>query len=305
MSLPAHILFEGKQVALKYHKLLSGSSKHPANSLAALEEVLATEVIVIEFDVRVTADRNFVLTHDAVLQNETTGQGRARAHSKEQLRALHYRNSQEPLAFLSQVVERLQTVSRPLKVQVDFKEALPVSKEEAEALLTKLEPLHSKSNVRTVIGCLGDWNLRLLRRLNPEQEVGLDFAFHLDAQVDGPLRLPGRVNAYGYLDDHPLGFQKMMSVQDYLRDRLETLLNLVPNVSEVYLRKDFVFQALEDEVNPVAFIHDYLPGSYVDVWTIDDTGEDSRRDMQRALKAGADQITTNTALQWGELYAGR
>ena len=302
MSLPAFIPFEGKQVALKYHKLLSGTGEHPANSLAALEEVLAAEVAVIEFDIRVTADGHFVLTHDAVLQNETTGHGRIREFSRQQLEPLHYRNSQEPLAFLSQVVERLKTVSHPLKVQVDFKEALPVSKEEAETLLAKLEPLQNKDALRVVIGCLGDWNLRLFRRLNPEQELGLDFAFHLDAPVDGPLRLPSRVNAYGYLDDHPLGFQKMMSAQDYLQDRLETLLNLVPKVSEVYLRKDFVFRALDDGFDPVAFIHDYLPGSYVDVWTIDDTGAGSRRDMKRALAAGANQITTNTALQWGELY---
>lgn len=144
--------------------------------------------------------------------------------------------------------------------------------------------------------------MRTFGRLDPDIDVGLDFAFHLDAPVDGTVRLPTRLGAYGYLDDHPLALRQLQTTENYLRDRVESLLTLVPNAYEFYLRKDFVVQALDDGFNPISFTHEQLPGSFVDVWTIDYGTDKAKRMIERSLEAGADQITTNTAVQWAAYF---
>ncbi|MDQ3458712.1 MAG: glycerophosphodiester phosphodiesterase [Deinococcota bacterium] len=301
--LPRFLNYQGKQVLLKYHKLLTGRRTAPPNSLPAVREVVSGGAGVLEFDVSLTADGHFVLLHDLTLQRETTGVGPLRKRTLGEVKTVRLRDSDEPPADLQEVVGILRGIGRPTKVQVDLKELLPLGSHHAAALVEALQPLREHDAVRVVIGCLGDWNLRALHRLDPELQLGLDFAYHLDAPVDDLVRLPTRLNAYGYLDDHPLGYRALLSPRDYLEDRVETLLSLVPSAAEFYLRKDFVHQALRDGFNPIAFIHDLLPNSLVDVWTLDHLADGSRDDEMRVLlDAGADQITTNTPLQWAEVF---
>jgi glycerophosphoryl diester phosphodiesterase len=177
-------------------------------------------------------------------------------------------------------------------VQVDLKEQDPMPPGVGERLLDALAPMRANPDVRVVVGCQADWNLRVLRRLDATLGVGWDFALYLDAPVDEMVRLPSRVNAYGYLDDHPLGFSRLWPVQAYLEDRIDVLLGLVEGASEYYLRKEFVVQALADGVNPIALIHERRPGALVDVWTFYGH-EDRAGDVLRAvLRAGADQISS-------------
>lgn len=304
MSLPGYLDYRGRQVALKYHKLHTGRKQHPPNSLAALQEVLEGRAAVIEFDISLTRDGEFVLLHDATLERETTGVGSLRSVSQAEFKSLHLRGSEEPTAALSEVVGMLRGVGYSPKVQVDLKEKLPLSSIAAQRLLKALWPLREKEGLRVVVGCLGDWNLRALRRLDSGLEVGLDFAYHLDSPVDSWVRLPLHTNAYGYLDDHPLGYRLLLSPAEYLLDRVETLLQLVPRVSEFYLRREFVLQTLGDGFNPIAFIHDQL-GAWVDVWTLDQEDPGALQALEQVLEAGADQITTNTSLQWHQFFSER
>lgn len=299
-KLPKHLSYAGKEVLLKYHKLLSGSDKHYANSLAALNEVMEGEVAVLEFDVNYLSDSDFALIHDGTLERETTSSGSVRKLSSAEFKALKYRDSDEHGTLLSEIVSILKAADFPVKVQVDFKEKMPITDDDARLLLNAIEPLRENNSITVVIGCLADWNLRTFRRIDSSIDVGLDFAFHLDAPVDGMLRLPTRLGAYGYLDDHPLALRRLQSTESYLRDRVESLIALVPNAYEFYLRKDFVVQALDDGFNPIAFIHEQLPESFVDVWTIDYGTDGAKETIERSLEAGADQITTNTAVQWAE-----
>jgi glycerophosphoryl diester phosphodiesterase len=265
--------------------------------------VVAGQVAVLEFDANYLADGDFALIHDGSLERETSGTGAVRQLSSADFKKLNYKDTNTPGTLLSEVVAILKDVSFPLKVQLDFKEKTPITNDDAHQLLTATEALRENSHITMVIGCLADWNLRTFRRLDPELKLGLDFAFHLDAPVDGMLRLPIRLGAYGYLDDHPLALRRLQSLESYLRDRIESLLALVPDIYEVYLRKDFVSQALNDGFNPIAFIHDHVEAGFVDVWTIDYGSEAANSVMVQALEAGADQITTNTALQWAEHFA--
>ena len=290
-----HLVYNGRKVLLKYHRLLNGVHPHPPNSVAALRRVLADGAEVVEFDIGLTQDERFVLIHDPTLERETSGRGPLRQVTEAQFKALRLRDSTEPAATLTDVVDILRDMNRPLKVQVDLKEAAPISHEVATLLLRTIAPARENQRISVVVGCMGDWNLRLLRRLDPELVVGLDFGYYLDAPVEDLVRLPTRINAYGYLDDHPLGYRRLLSARAYLEDRMEVLLNLVPGAGEVYVHKEFLLRALADGVNPIAFIHDRRPGALVDVWTLYAHEPNLERVLLAALGAGADQISSPTS----------
>jgi glycerophosphoryl diester phosphodiesterase len=292
--IPGHLAYNGRRVLLKYHRLLSGAHEHPPNSLPALQQILADGAEVVEFDVGLTADGAYVLLHDATLERETTGQGALREITLEAFKALRLRGTAVPPATLSEMVEVLRDVARPVKVQVDLKEQEPLADPAAASLLAALAPLRANPSIRVVVGCLADWNLRALRRRDPALAVGLDFALYLDAPVDEFVRLPQRVNAYGYLDDHPLGYRRLLSTHAYLEDRMQVLLGLVDGATEFYLRKEFVLQALADGFNPIQFVHARKPGALVDVWTLYAREPSTGEVLRAVLEAGADQISSPT-----------
>jgi glycerophosphoryl diester phosphodiesterase len=299
---PGHLVHRGRKILLKHHRLLSGIHAHPPNSLAALHRVLDDGAEVVEFDVGRTRDEKFVLLHSSTLEHETSGQGPLREVTEAQFMRLVLRDSDEPPATLAEVTGVLRGVDRRLKVQVDPKEPEPISHEVASLLLQAMAPMRENPRISVVVGSMGDWNLRLLRRLDSTLAVGLDFTKYLDAPVDERGGLPPRMNAYGYLDDHPLGHRRRVAPRAYLEDRLGELLDLVPGASEYYLRKEFVLQALADGVNPVRFIHERKPGALVDVWTLYAHEPDVERVLFAVLDAGADQITTPTSAQLAQVY---
>lgn len=304
-QLPAHLDVNGKRVMLKYHKLLSGTGRCPPNSLSALREMLDGGAAAIELDVRYLADDDFVLNHDATLDRETSHVGLIRRLRRADVGEVRLKGSDERLALLSEAVELLEAVDRPVKLQVDLKESMPLSPDDALRFLRAIEPLRANPRLRVIVGCAADWNLRAIRRLDDEIELGFDFLLYLEGTADSFTKLPTRQNVYGYVDDHPLGFHRLWPVGTYLRDRMEALLVLLPTAAEFYLSKDFVMQALRDGFNPVEFAHEFVPGSFVDVWTIDNGRVGSVDTMVAALEAGADQITTNTASSWPEALVGR
>ncbi len=297
-----HLIYKGRKILLKYHRLLSGAHPHPPNSLAALRRVIDDGAEVVEFDVGLTKDEKFVLIHDSTLERETSGKGPLRQVTEAQFKRLRLRDSDEPTATLTEVIGVLCEVDRRLKVQVDLKELEPISHEAASLLLGAMAPMRENPHISVVVGCMGDWNLRLLRRLDSALAVGLDFAYYLDAPVGGLVRLPHRINAYGYLDDHPLGYRRLLSPRAYLEDRMGVLFDLVPGASEIYVRKEFLLQALGDGVNPIRFIHERKPGALVDVWTLYAHEPDVERVLITVLEAGADQISSPTSAQLAQVY---
>lgn len=297
MTLPGFVEHGGRRVLLKYHKFNSGRRQHAPNSLAALDEVLAARVAVIEFDVGRLGDGTFAVLHDTRLERETTGVGELSGIGVEALKELRLRGSDAPPALLEEVLQRLATHHAPVKVQVDLKEIQPISAAAATRLVEALAKVRENSHLSVVVGCMADWNLRALRRLDPSLAVGNDPAFYLHAPTPGmSLPVPSHVNAYGYVDDHPLGFRRVTSVAEYLRDRLDSIVGQVPGTTEFYLHKGFVVQALADDFDPVGHLRREA-GMFVDVWTLNSGDVDFARDLRIALVAGADQITTDTATE--------
>jgi glycerophosphoryl diester phosphodiesterase len=303
MRLPPSVTYKGRPILFKCHRLLSGLGRHPPNSLTALQEVIAEGAEAIEFDVHALNGGDYLFVHDETLDRETTGSGPVAAHTAREAKSLRLRGSDEPPALLSEAVVLLRDVARTMKVQVDLKDQYPFGDDQARRLLRALEPLRTNPRLRVVVGCLADWNLRTLRRIDSTLLLGLDFAWYLDAVVDEFPRLPVRENVYGYLDDHPLGFRRVMPVRDYLEDRVSALCGLVHGPAEVYLRKEFIQQAIADGCNPVQIVRRELGEIVVDGWTLNAGGRDAEIHLMAMLEAGVDQITTDTAVQLASMIS--
>lgn len=303
MRLPPSVTYKGRPILFKYHRLLSGRGRRPPNSLSALQEVIAEGAEAIEFDVHALNGGDYLFVHDETLDRETTGSGAVAACTAREAKSLRLRGSDEPPALLSEAVVLLRDVTRTMKVQVDLKDQYPLGDEQARRLLRALEPLRTNTSLRVVVGCLADWNLRMLRRIDSTLLLGLDFAWYLDAVVDEFPRLPVRENVYGYLDDHALGFRRAMPVRDYLEDRIVTLCALVRGPSEIYLRKEFIHQAVADGCNPVQIARRELGKIVVDGWTLNAGDRDAETHLMAMLEAGVDQITTDTAVQLASMIS--
>src|SRR5215471_15252209 len=82
---------DGRLVHLKVHGALWDPAL-PENSLAALEACLQAPVARTEIDLRMLADRDFLLAHDAVLDTVTTGTGPVSALTADAARSLRVRD---------------------------------------------------------------------------------------------------------------------------------------------------------------------------------------------------------------------
>jgi len=73
-------------VAVFAHRGASGS--HPENTAAAFGEALRLGVEAIEFDVRMSADRQMIVCHDATVDRTSDGSGEIRKMSLAQIKEL-------------------------------------------------------------------------------------------------------------------------------------------------------------------------------------------------------------------------
>jgi glycerophosphoryl diester phosphodiesterase len=257
-----NLIYKGRRVLLKHHRLLNGAHPHPPNSVSALRAVLAGRAEAIEFDVRLTNDGVFVLVHDATLDRETTGSGPVRQVSSREMAALRLRHTDEAPATLAEVVAVLREHRHPVKVQIDMCEESPLTNAAAATLVDHAARARANPAVRIVLGCEDADKLLAFRKIDPSIQVGLD--------VTGPYDAP--------------------------EAEVARRLGLLDDVSEYYMPKPFVLQAIARGFNPVAFVHEQKPGALVDVWTFYADEPDIARTLWAALNAGADQITTPAAI---------
>ena len=285
---------DGRTVSLKVHRCL-WSGGHPSNSLAALEECLRAPVARAEIDVGMFADRDFLVTHDDVLDYDTTGQGSVAGATLAQTRDLCFRwrgavtDHRPPL--LTEVVELFQQIPAPTVVELDIKDFEPWPWPRVEELVRIVDPIRD----RIVFGGQADWNLRRLLHVDSTLPVGFNPFYYLDWVTDDRDMeiVPGVRGAYGYLDRHVLARRRLSSATDYLRDRLGGLLRLVPGAREAHLRLDFFERMLADGLTDVVPIF-HAAGYLVDVWTLDAGTPDWETRLARAVGAGVDLVTTNT-----------
>lgn len=285
---------DGRTVLMKVHRCL-WSGEHPSNSLAALEECLRAPVARAEIDLGMLADRDFLVTHDDILDHDTTGKGRVRDCTLAESRELRFRwrgaitEHRPPL--LSEVVELFRSIPAPPIVELDMKDFEPWPWPRVEELVRLVEPIRD----RIVFGGQADWNLRRLLAVDPTLPTGFNPFFYLDwvADVRDRELVPGVVGAYGYLDQHILSRERRGPTTDYLKDRLGGLLRLVPGAREAHVRLETFERMLADGLSDLVPLF-HAAGYLVDVWTLDAGTPAWEARLAQAVAAGVDMVTTNT-----------
>jgi len=252
---------DGRVVELKAHRA-AWSGAYPENSLAALRECYDERLARVEIDFRFR-DGDFIVAHD---------------EPRKGAKAL-------PLREALDVVRGAP--DGPTILMLDAKDDGPWPPDRVERLLRMVDPVRD----RIFVGSPADWNLRRLRKVDPDLTVAFDPQYYL-TWTARPEKVPGRTGAYGYQDAHPLALRRTVPTDDYLRERFETLVKLVPGARELHLRLTFFERMLDDGFNAAAFLHG--AGLLVDVWTIDATTRGWRERVARAVAAGVDIVTTNT-----------
>jgi glycerophosphoryl diester phosphodiesterase len=292
--------------AIVHHMAALDNQQAPPNSLEAIQASLSAGASVIEIDVSALASDDYLLGHDPELEAETSGRGPVIQCSIEQARPLliKFREVITPcrVALLSDVVHLFENSGHPTILQIDFKNLTPFSNDEPLSRLVKLiEPLGE----RVIVSSGADWQLRRLRKIAPWLNLGFDVELYLAWLPPGKVRDPGdfprKLGAYGYYDDHILANEKYWPIAEYLRDRCETFMGLVPDVSVFYLEHILIAQSLRDGFNWAEALHQR--GIKLDAWTMDVTNPAAVRNLPVLLEAGVDLFTSNTPRALASLLA--
>ncbi len=266
----------------------------PPSSLAAVEACLAARARVVEVDLNLTADGDFVLLHGPLLEDETTGSGPIQARTAAELSRLrHLWRSQVTglhVGLLGQALELLAAHPYPVEVQLDTKPDGLSDPAVMASLVQRLQPV--KHRVR--LSSEADWLVRRLQALDPDLPLGFDPLLYLE-QLDDEWgerdHAPFRLGAYGYLDDHPLASRRWGSAADYLAARAEALCAQAPGVGMWYIRARVLAHALDDGFDWIAYLHGR--GTRVTSWTLDPDNPASVALARRLAGQGVDRITTN------------
>lgn len=285
-----------------HHMAALDTQHYPPNSLEAIRACLGAGAPFIEIDVTALASMDYLLVHDSLLQNETTGEGEVGAALPEQAKELYLRHHGEPSSYppalLSEVVALFLQFGGPSRLQIDFKNIYPMPSEEPlRRLITLIEPLAGRVQVSTA----ADWHLRAMHRLAPWLDLGFDIGFYLDYRTKpaDPRKPPFREGAYNYHDDHLLALQKLMQVDQYLAERCEILYRMVPEVSTWYVNHLLITRCLQDGFNMASWLHD--KGIKLGAWTLDVDNPSVHAQIASLKALGVDQFTTNTPIALAQI----
>ncbi|MDX2163202.1 MAG: glycerophosphodiester phosphodiesterase family protein [bacterium] len=278
---------------------------YPPNALEAIRACLEAGAPFIEIDVTALRRGDYLLVHDPVLESETTGQGDVSAADADTVKRLHIKHNGHPTAYapalLSEVVALFQEYGGTSRLQIDFKNVLPMRDDEP---LRRLVALIKPLGERVLVSSGADWHLRALRRLDHQLDLGFDIGFYLDYRphpVD-PRLPPYREGAYGYHDDHILSLQPLLSAAAYLEERIDILYRQITEVSTWYVHYRLLARALADGFNLAAWLH--LVGIKLDAWTMDADKPDAMAHLADLQASGVDQFTTNTPRALAALLEG-
>lgn len=185
----------------------------------------------------------------------------------------------------------------PTLLMLDAKDEAPWPGHVVAQIASLIAPVRE----RIFVGTPADWNLRRLRSIDPDVALAFDPQYYLDHKKSrSPV--PGAGSAYGYHDAHPLAFRRTVPADEYLRERLEDLLRLVPGIRELHVNLALFEEMLIDGLDVSAIVHE--AGALIDVWTLDAGTPHWRERLERALAAGVDVVTTDTPRELAAAFAG-
>lgn len=289
----------GREVQLKVHQCV-WSGEFPGNSLAAIRECYRAHVARAEIDLAMLADRDFLVVHDLDLARATDGCGLVSELSARRAEGLHLAHAGhptgEPVPLLSQVVDTIASEPYPTLLELDLKDHRPWPWRRVEELAALLEPVRD----RITFGGGADCNLSRLHQVDSGLAMGFTISEYLDWLP--PEAWTGVRNAYGYLDAHPRGSQRFGPTRDYLRERLDTILSLVPTARDIHIRLSAAIQMVRDGFTDLTELL-HARGMLLDVWTLNAGTPGWRERLAAAVALGADVITTETPRELARVYS--
>jgi glycerophosphoryl diester phosphodiesterase len=280
------------------HHMGAFDGQFPPNSLEAIRSSLEFGARFIEVDITALASGDYLLVHDPDMESETTGHGPVASTQPQVARNTYLKaHNGEPSscnpALLSEVVALFNQFSDGARLQLDFKNVIPMTNNEPlERLVQLIQPLGD----RVIVSTGADWQLRRLHQIAPWLELGFDVHYYVDWRLPhdpiDPRVPPFKKGAYGYWDDHILATERHWSIEEYLQDRCESLMNMVPYASTFYIDHKMIAQSLDDGFNWAEALHHL--GVKLDAWTLDIGDPVAEQNVIRLLEAGVDYLTTNT-----------
>ena len=288
-----------------HHMAALDGSPYPQNSLEAIQACLEVKAAFIEIDVTALAADDYLLVHDDLLEHETNGVGAVGTATPDTVRSLFIKTRTGAVTsyhppLLSQVVALFAQYPGASRLQIDFKNVLPMADDEPlRRFIQLIEPLGS----RVLVSSGADWQLRWMHQHAPWLDLGFDVGFYLDYGTGerDPRQPPYALGAYGYYDDHILAKQKLVSTAQYLAERCEIMRLMTPGMSVWYVDHHLITHALEEGFNIGDWLHQ--ADLKLDAWTLD-VGRVPDANLLQLREAGIDQFTTNTPMALTKLFGG-
>ncbi len=152
------------------------SADEPENTLRSFDAAVAAGADAVEFDVRMSADDQAIVMHDAQVDRTTDGHGLVRGLTLDELRRLRIRGTREPVEIPT-LIETLSLLSGRVAIDVEIKN-LPGEPDhepdEEAAVEATLRALDASGFVGAVL--ISSFNPRSIARsraLAPEVPTGL------------------------------------------------------------------------------------------------------------------------------------
>ena len=258
---PTVLRYAGRTVRLKWRKLKRRPDDPPfarRNLRAGLAAGASLEV-----DIRPLACGHFICLHDARLEEETTGHGLVADAEVSGIALLEMRGADgEPPLLMDEIAAAMRhaPVGASALVQLDL-----------QAASAEIDATAIKAFASAVAGLEGRFILN-----------GYDW--------DAVTRLGGSVAGLA------LGYDPTEDAESGAPGLARLIRETAPEAHTIYLHRKLVLDSYERDEGLVADLHRH--GYQVDCWTIDHGAPGADRDLVTAIRAGCDQITTNTAQAW-------
>jgi len=112
------------------HHMAAPHDLYPPNSLEAIRTCLEQQAAFVEVDITALRADDYLLVHDPVLEHETNGSGPVGESTVESARQLTYKSTAYSVALLSDVVQAFLDQAGQTRLQLDFKNVLPMTEDE-------------------------------------------------------------------------------------------------------------------------------------------------------------------------------
>ncbi|GEM_PF-1395710 len=145
-----------------------GARSMTENSMASIREAFAQKADIVEMDVRMTRDKEFIILHDYFLERTTTGHGWVLTKRLKELRGVRLLNG-EPIPTLEEVLVYLRRRKDGM-IMLDVKDAV-VGVFDIKRFVSSLEE-HDALH-RVIVSSFNPFTLHRIKKRQPQLDIAL------------------------------------------------------------------------------------------------------------------------------------